>query len=109
MQAYQQKTEKFFVSKEKKFGRIDSWSTNNQNLEYQDHKLHGPLYYDTILMLLCFAFATNCLTGTEIKIFTSNFFLSYTFSKLEITFFLVNLFSLLFNLFYHSIFLLMHA
>jgi len=24
MQAYQQKTEKFFVSKEKKFGRIDS-------------------------------------------------------------------------------------
>jgi len=25
MQAYQQKMEKFFVSKEKKFGRIDSW------------------------------------------------------------------------------------
>ncbi len=25
MQAYQQKTEKFFVSEEKKFGRIDSW------------------------------------------------------------------------------------
>jgi len=25
-QAYQQKTEKFFVSEEKKFGRIDSWS-----------------------------------------------------------------------------------
>jgi len=27
MQAYQQKTEKFFASKEKKFGRIDSWSS----------------------------------------------------------------------------------
>ncbi len=26
MQAYQQKTEKFFVSEEKKFGRIDSCS-----------------------------------------------------------------------------------
>jgi len=25
MQVYQQKTEKFFVSEEKKFGRIDSW------------------------------------------------------------------------------------
>jgi len=25
MQAYQQKTEKFFVIEEKKFGRIDSW------------------------------------------------------------------------------------
>jgi len=25
MQAYQQKTEKFFVSEEKKFVRIDSW------------------------------------------------------------------------------------
>ena len=26
-QAYQRKTEKIFVSKEKKFGRIDSWSS----------------------------------------------------------------------------------
>ena len=25
-QAYQRKTEKFFVSKEKKFGKIDSWT-----------------------------------------------------------------------------------
>ncbi len=29
-QAYHQKTEKFFVSEEKKFGRIDSWATNEK-------------------------------------------------------------------------------
>jgi len=28
-QAYQQKTEKFFVSEEKKFGRINSWPIGN--------------------------------------------------------------------------------
>jgi hypothetical protein len=32
MQAYQQKTKKFFVSKEKKFGRIDSWLKIRKNV-----------------------------------------------------------------------------
>jgi len=31
MQAHQQKTEKFFVNKENKFGRIDSGTANSQN------------------------------------------------------------------------------
>jgi len=34
IQAYQQKTEKFFVSEEKKFGRIDSWTWPGRTLAY---------------------------------------------------------------------------
>jgi len=33
MQAYQRKTEKFFVSEEKKFGRIDSWEPHIAHLQ----------------------------------------------------------------------------
>ncbi len=34
-QAYQQKTEKFFVSEEKKFGRIDSWCLSQTPMHTQ--------------------------------------------------------------------------
>jgi len=56
MQAYQQKTEKFFVSEEKKFGRIDSRSQSyiiflTQNLSYFFYLVIANLQFSEFYMI----------------------------------------------------------